>query len=281
MGLFDFVGDIFGGDAEVQPAAPASSTTTTEPWSVQKPYLEEIFEEAQKQYQDGLPDFYPGQGIAPFSADQQTAMGMVRDRALAGSPLVLSGADQLKSTLEGAYLGANPYLDEIIGTAQDEAQSRLASTFGRSGRYGSGLHKIGLGKELMGIEADVRGKAYENERNRQMSAATMVPSFTTLDYLDANALMDTGATQQRQEQLGLDYDRAKYDYESNRPQNALMNYLNMIQGNYGGTSTGQATPYEPESGGFNVGGAVGGALAGSQLFGPWGAIGGGILGGIF
>ena len=44
-------------------------------------------------------------------------------------------------------------------------------------------------------------------------------------------------------QSGIDRNMARYQYEATAPQQALANYMNMIGGNYGGTST-QTSPVD-------------------------------------
>ena len=49
------------------------STTRTEPWAEQKPYLQQGFTQAAGLYNQGAPAFYPGQTLAGFSPAQQMA----------------------------------------------------------------------------------------------------------------------------------------------------------------------------------------------------------------
>ena len=49
------------------------STTRTEPWAEQKPYLQQGFKQAAGLYNQGPPAFYPGQTLAGFSPAQQLA----------------------------------------------------------------------------------------------------------------------------------------------------------------------------------------------------------------
>lgn len=255
------------------PQGYTSSTATQQPWSVQAPYLERGFQRAEDLYKQGAPGYYPGPTVAGFDPATIESQRMQEERAMAGSPLLREAQTGLQQTLSGEFLGENPYLKQMIGSAQDEAQKRLASTFGTSGRYGSGLHKIGLGEELADIEAGVLGRAYEAERGRQMQAAQMAPQMALADYYDPQQLAAVGVDRETQAQRIMDAERKKYEYEAMAPRQNLADYMQSIQGQYGGTTTQQDPIYQDRASGM-----LGGALAGGQLFGIPGAIGGGILG---
>mgnify|MGYP003330459230 CR=1 FL=1 len=47
-------------------------TTTSKPWDEQIPYLTEGFDQAKQIYNQGIPDYYPGETIAGFSPAQNT-----------------------------------------------------------------------------------------------------------------------------------------------------------------------------------------------------------------
>jgi hypothetical protein len=52
-----------------------------------------------------------------------------------------------------------------------------------------------------------------------------------------NAMDRVGAQRQNLAQRAIDADMARYEYEANAPQNALRNYMAMISGDYGSTTT--------------------------------------------
>jgi len=64
-------------------AVPQQSTTTNEPWSGAQPALNLAMSSAQNLFNQGPPQYYPGQTIAPFSA--QTLAGMNGIQANAGT----------------------------------------------------------------------------------------------------------------------------------------------------------------------------------------------------
>lgn len=81
-----------------------------------------------------------------------------------------------------------------------------------------------------------------------------------------NAMDRVGAQRQGMAQRAIDADMARYEYEANAPQNALRNYMAMISGDYGSTTTSTV----PQQGNDFLGtvGQVAG-IAGSLGFAPF------------
>lgn len=83
----------------------------------------------------------------------------------------------LQAVADGAYLGgANPYLDGVIGRAQNEAATKVAQQFSSSGRYGSGRFAGATADAVAGIGTNLRYQDYEAERGRQAQAASAIDS---------------------------------------------------------------------------------------------------------
>ena len=61
-----------GGGQQSQPAN-TTSTTTSEPWAEQKPFLEDIMGLAQSQYQGAGPEYFPTPTISPVDPLQTQA----------------------------------------------------------------------------------------------------------------------------------------------------------------------------------------------------------------
>lgn len=88
-----------------------SQTTTqkSEPWEAQKPYLTDIYGQAQQLYQQGQPAYYPGSTVVPYSDATNQAFGMLQDRATNAVPGQLTqGLDMATAIGSGALLGQNP-----------------------------------------------------------------------------------------------------------------------------------------------------------------------------
>lgn len=91
----------------------------------------------------------------------------------------LSGQTQSERSLQdaanGKFLGgANPYMDAVIGRSQGEAASKIAQSMGAAGRSGSGRYAATIADSLGAIGTQARYTDYDNERTRQMQAATAI-----------------------------------------------------------------------------------------------------------
>ena len=85
------------------------STSTTEPWEEQIPYLTGGFKEAQRLYNRGAPAYYPGETLAGFDpmqkAAQQATIGYTMGPRVAG--MQAGGEGALMRSL-GGYTGFTP-----------------------------------------------------------------------------------------------------------------------------------------------------------------------------
>ena len=156
------------------------TTTKTEPWSGQQPYLTAGFQQAQNLLNSGGPEYYPNATYTPFSPQTQMALNLGENRALFGSefdqpagnvamqamqgnsPYTQAGLQslwggslgmqQLAGTANGQYLNANPYLDNMFGAAaratntqyNNQVMPGVNATFGSGGRTGSNAHQTAL-----------------------------------------------------------------------------------------------------------------------------------------
>lgn len=125
------------------------------------------------------------------------------------------------------------------------------------------------GNQLTAAGLDLN--AYGQQLGQQNVFGGLANSLANQDYNDINQLLGVGGRVEDLSTRALQDQINRFNHYQNLPQQNLANYIAAIQGNYGGTTTGQG------SGGNRWTGALGGASAGSA-FGPWGALAGGILG---
>ena len=290
-----------------------SSTTTVQkadPWEGQQPYLTEIFQEAQKLYNNGglAPDYYPGQTVAGQSQWTQDALKMQADRAQNGSPLIDNASNAMNNITTGQALADNqglntlnqlsqednPYVDELYNRANSQVQADLDGNFNRAGRYGSGAHEAAAADAANNLAAQMysslwdkradaaaqAGQLYNTGVGQQVAASQTGQQLANQAYTDAAALSEAGGMMDDYNQQLINADIDRYNYEQQQALLALQNYNNLIQGNYGGTSTTTGQ----QSGGSTVGNVLGGGLSGagigSMIGGPGGAGSGAIAGGL-
>lgn len=236
-----------------------NQTTRIEPPNYQLPYLQSGLSQAQGLYNQGP-------RVVPFAPQTEAALAGMTTRASQGSPLNTSAQNYTQQTLQGGFLGSNPYLDATFNRAALATQNQLDSQYARAGRNVSAGQPI-RAQQLNDLATSIYGGAYENERNRQQQVLPLAPTLANQDYLDLDRLRGVGA-----EVEGL---AGQY---ADAPGNALDDYLRRVQGNIGSTQT-TSVPRNRAAGA--AGGALTGYGIGSQ-FGPYGgllgALGGGLLG---
>lgn len=233
---------------------------TSSPWEPQQQYLQDLFSQAQRNFQSGGPQYFSGQTYVPFAQQTEEALRLQEQRARAGSPAEQALGQQLTATLQGDFLNANPYIDDLIDAQTQGITERfneavipgITATFGAGGRTGGGLHAQALsgaagelGDVLGNVESQIRGQAYESERQRQLQAAGLVPTASALDYQNIDRLRGVGgATEEQARQILADQQR-RFDFYQQRPGQNLAQYQGLIGGNYGGT--GQSYTRQPAS----------------------------------
>lgn len=223
------------------------------PWEQQIPYLTDVFQQAQQQFYGGGPEFFPGQTYVPFAQQTEQALQMQQQRATQGSAAERALGQQLAGTLSGDYLGANPYLDDVVGAAtrgvteqfEQSVLPGISATFGAGGRTGGGIHQQALaqaGGELAqavgDVEAQIRGQDYGAERQRQLQAAGLVPLASSLDYQNIDRLRGVGAEQENLARQIQRDQQQRFDFYQQRPRQNLQDYLGLITGQYGQQASG-------------------------------------------
>jgi hypothetical protein len=278
-----------GGKSKTQ-----TTTETTAPPAYIQDQLKFGVQQARNLYDKGAPAFFSGQTYAGFTPQQEQALTQTEQRALAGSPLTREAQNQLQRTLSGEFLGANPYLDPMIQAANRSVTQQFAETtmpsvqssLGRAGRYGSNAAtqqlftnaQRTLAQQLADTEANIRGSAYQQERQLQNAAIGQAPALAAQDYADLGKLAMVGEQRQAMNQAAIDEAMLRYNYANTIDQQELDKFLARITGT--APSAGQIGTKVAPAGGSNTFGqllGLAGTLGGAALGGPMGgAIGGSI-----
>lgn len=259
-------------------------------WAV--PYYQSYLQKAG-QVSDLPYQPYTGQRTANLNEAQLGGLNATANRAIQGSQEVGQARQQLGDTLSGSYFGSNPYLQSQIDQAQGDVVNQfnnvtrpmLDSQMARSGSFGnSGIQQMqgaalsDLTKNLGNISSNMRGGAYEAERNRQFQGISLAPQLANQDYIDASALTGVGDVFNRQEQAGLDQQYGNFLEARNYPREQLGVIGQALGLNSGQTSSTQGPGVNPAAAG--LGGAAAGASIAPMLgmAGPYGAAAGAALG---
>lgn len=223
-------------------------STASEPWSVQRPYLERGFQQAQGLLDQGPQTYYPGQTVVDQSAATTQGQGAAMDSA--------NNSNFLRNyTVGGGFLSSgNPYFQGMVNQMGQAIRPGIDSAFAASGRLGSGAHANAFASALADKAGSLAFQNYGAERANQMAAGQ--------DYTASQAMMGVG---QQQENRGREFIQDalnRYNFAQQAPQQSLNNFMNIV-GNrsYGGTQTSQQ-PYtsNPTMQAFGTGIAGLGAL---------------------
>lgn len=234
-----------------------TSTQTTQIDPTIQPFLKYGLEEAQRLYQAGGPQYYQGQSYVGPSATTQTGLQALQARAGAGSPLTGAAQNQLMGTIQGDYLGGNPFFSGAFQPAAQAATDAFNTAIGnvtsgasKAGRYGSGAMQNlqgaaagQLAQKLTGTAGQLAYENYANERARQQQATFGAPAMAEADYSDINKMLAAGQLGEGYQQQALQADMAKYGYQQQLPQTQLTNYLSNIGMIPKGQTTTAQTPY--------------------------------------
>ena len=116
---------------------------------------------------------------------------------------------------------------------------------------------------------------YGDIGDQQFRAGSLAPSYQAMQYGDIDRMLQSGGMIEDQAQRLIDADVNRWNFGQSAPWQNLGNYANLIYGLPGGYGTTTQT----QPGGSRLAGAAGGAMSGAAL-GPWGALGGAVLGGL-
>lgn len=216
-----------------------TTTTNSDPWEGQQPFLTDIFGKAQDLYNAPGPSYYPNSTVSPFTDQQKAAFDQVYQFGMGGGSPAMSGAvGNVADTLSGNYLMAgNPYFSAMSDRIAAEVMPRVNASFEAAGRGDSGLASRAA---ALGLGDAIGGLAYQNygtERGNQMTAAGLAPAIDQGLYSGLNAATGAAGMYQNMSQQQLNDLVNRWNYEQNLDWNKLGNYSQMVQGNYGGTTT--------------------------------------------
>lgn len=238
-----------------------TTTSTSEPWKAQQPYLRDLFSAAQGYYNRGTPDTSASQDLRGQAVGALTnAAGGLQDyiSAITQANQGYATGDLLNPANNPAFQQYLNLSNQAIGNIYGEqVLPQLTTGAVQAGNIGSSRQGIAealsAGKVMDAIQRNTAGltdAAYGRGLQATLQAQQLAPALAKLGLLPAGALETAGGIQ-----YGLDTEKDRLEKER------LAAYQALISGNYGGTTTqtGPAT----SSGGLL--GAFGGAAMGYQI----------------
>ncbi len=249
-----------GGGGQQQMAVGTSS-----PWSAQDPHLRRVFGHALEEFRKPH-QLYSGPFTAPQDPAAVQALSGIEKQVGMGYQNLLPGLEAIRETAAGAYLpggGKDSLFDKAFQAKAAQLIPGVQSVFARGGRGRGGLAKLSTQKVL----GEALGDQIAKERQRQLQAAAQLPGAEAAMYGPLGRLMDVAHERERVKQLGIDEAIQRHEHKYEEPWQRLGRYQAMIQGHYGGQ---QATPYfAPGRMQQMLGGALGGAQLGQQMYGAY------------
>jgi len=252
-------------------AGGGTQVTKTEPWDAQKDYLKAGFGRAQDLYNRNPlgPAYYGGSTLAGFDPAQQASQRMTMNYAMGGRPQAMQR--QAEASLGTGLSGQvdRAAFDPLAAALGQKVQGELTGNIlpgiresmvryqpGGSSRGDLVQNKAIANAVTSGMTlplAQAYGDAYNTAQQRAVQSGQMYPSLMSAPLGMAEAVGDVGAARRGMTQEGINRAMMRDQYTKNAPQQALANYMNMIGGNYGGTTT-QTAP------GGGIGGIIGSIL---------------------
>jgi hypothetical protein len=228
------------------------ASTRTEPWAEQKPYLQAGFEQAGNLFREGPAAYYPKESLAGFdplqlkaqkaageyitgprAASQQAFAEKRLQTGLEGkvdtetfNPVMTALSDQMKSQLTGSVL---PGIRQSMVEYQPGGSSR--------GDLVQSTAISSANQQMLNKAAEMYGGAHQAAQERSTQFAQMYPSIMGAPLGMYEALGDVGGQRRALSQEAMNQDQLRYNYDANKDQGMLENYMGMISGDYGGTST--------------------------------------------
>jgi hypothetical protein len=239
-----------------------------------RPYVDYGLQESTRLYQNpDMPQYYPGQTYVAPSQQTQAALAAAQQRATTGNPLVPAAQQQALNTMQGGYLGGNPFFEGAFKgatagaqTAYQDATQAALSNASRAGRYGSGSMGTALDRAgstfataLTNTAGNLAYQNYDAERTRQQSMIGAAPGLASADYTDINQMLQTGQAAEGYQEAAMADAVNRFNFAQQAPYQKLQSYLS---GAYGApTGMQQITPVYRNQ----MGNVLGGALTGAAL----------------
>lgn len=192
--------------------------TAVNPPAYAKPFLEYGLSEAKDLYGSAQPQYYPGQTTVGFSPESEMALSGIRDQAITGSPFIKATQDVVMQNL----MGTNPLMSAAFRPVVEEMDARAS----KAGRYGSGYEQAALAGALapMALQA-------------QQAAIGQAEGARQFGMADLETLMRVGGSREAQSQAELAADIERFQFEQNRPQQKLRDYMATVAGGTVGSET--------------------------------------------
>ncbi len=170
---------------------------------------------------------------------QESAMGRLGQLSQQDVANRLAGAQQLTGVGQQALANQLAAAQGLAGTSGQDIATRLQGATGLAGTTQQTLaNQLAAAQGVSGTAA--------SDLSRQLQAAQLAPSLAQADYADIAQLADVGKTQEQYQQMALEDQINRFNFQQNLPQSRLNQFLSQV---YGAPQGSQATSTTSQSGG--------------------------------
>ena len=171
--------------------------------------------------------YQPGGGSRGNLVQSQAVQGATQRMVDNASKMYADAYSQAQNRrLQAGQLALNAQL----------AAQQLGTQGAQLGLGAGGLAQQGYGTGLQGVQGA------QGAGQLGLSALSQYPTTMQAPLSMYGAVADVGSQRRAMNQERINQAMAKYNYQQQAPQQALQNYMSMISGNYGGTSTSTPSP---------------------------------------
>jgi len=251
-----------------------TTTTTSQPPAFQQPFIEDVLNQAQGQYQAPGPFFYPGSAVADINPLQTQSFAGALDFADTGARDIANLSAQGYATGIGAANPLqNPFFHDTVNAIINPVTKQLTQQVlpqidagaVQSGQYGGSRQGVAQGQAIDAYQQNVLdsvSKFGSNAYGQGLDSLTrtlgLTPAVTQAQLTPSQIPGQVGdALQQYQQQL-INSDIQRFNFGQAQPVQSLQNYAGLV-GNPLGTSQ---TQVQPGASGSNLTSGLGGAALG-------------------
>ena len=279
-----------GGDDKPQ-YTPVQSTqsSSSSPWSGVQPYLSKGYQNLNQWYDQPGPFAYPGATTAGPDPLRQEAQNYDVNYARYGIPSDINKIGSAYDTLLNApNVNNNPYLAQSVNAAiqpmidqyNQTVLPGIRSGAVQTGQYGGSRQGIAEGiasgqltRNIGNTSAGMYSNAYQQGMDSLSKAMLFGPQMIQLGQAPSSVLRGVASENELAQQNQINDAKRLFDYYQNLPYDKLNKYLTPLQGAGFASTSGTSTSNVPSYGGNSTLGTIGGALGlaslGTDLYKNW------------
>lgn len=218
----------------------STSTTKSDPWSGQQPYLLQGFQAAQNLYnnQSDYPQYYQNSTVAGFNPGETAAIGGIQNTGMNGTSALNGANTALTNYTNGSMLSAqNPYFQNVANATAASITPQIEAQFTQGNSMNNPAATYATSQGLGNAIGNLAYQNYNQQSQNQLNAAAQAPNLYETQIGGQQAALQAGQTQQQQDQASLTDLVNRWNYNQQLPFNMLNQYQNSINGQYGSTGT--------------------------------------------